>query len=275
MSETFRVACIQNCAGSDINANLHEIDGLVRAACAKGAQLVCLPEYVSCLEVTDDGFEVGPEAEDTHQALSQLRALADALKCWMLIGSVAIRAGNGKILNRSYMIDQNGAITARYDKLHLFDVDLKDRESYRESSIIEPGDKAVLAATPWGALGMSVCYDLRFAYLYRTLAQAGAYFLAIPAAFTKTTGQDHWHVLLRSRAIETGSFVFAPCQSGLHGRGESYGHSLIIDPWGEIIAEAAEEIGFIIADIDTARVDEARAMIPALRHDAPYTLVTE
>lgn len=274
MDKTFKVACIQNCAGRDMGANLQQIDGLVRDACAKGANLVCLPEYASCLEVTGDGFEVGPEVEDAHPALSHLRALADDLDCWMLLGSLAIRIEGGKILNRSYMIDQDGAITARYDKLHLFDVDLKDGESYRESSIIEPGDKAVLAATPWGALGMSVCYDLRFAYLYRTLAQAGASFLAVPAAFAKTTGEDHWHVLLRSRAIETGSYVFAPCQSGLHGVGETYGHSLIIDPWGKIIAEAGEEIGFILADIDTARVEEARAMIPALRHDAPYTLAT-
>jgi len=274
MSETFTVACIQNCAGPDIDTNLQEIDGLVRGACSRGAKLVCLPEYVSCLNVAGQGFDVDPYNEDVHPALTHLRGLADDLDCWMLLGSLAIEADNGKILNRSYMLDQKGGIVARYDKLHLFDVDLKDGESYRESQIIEPGDKAVLAPTPWGSLGMSVCYDLRFAYLYRTLAQAGARFLAVPAAFAKTTGQAHWHVLLRSRAIETGSYVFAPCQTGVHGDGETYGHSLIVDPWGHILADAGKDIGFITADIETARVEEARRMIPALRHDAPYTLQT-
>ncbi|MBT3361827.1 MAG: carbon-nitrogen hydrolase family protein [Rhodospirillales bacterium] len=273
MSVTFKVACIQNCAGPDMDANLQAVDDLVRGSCSKGAKLICLPEYASCLNITDDGFAVGPYPEEAHPALSHIQNLADELDCWILLGSLAIEADNGKILNRSYMINDSGVITARYDKLHLFDVDLNDGESYRESKIIEPGDKAVLASTPWGPLGMSVCYDLRFAYLYRTLAQGGALFHAVPAAFAKTTGKAHWHVLLRSRAIETGSYIFAPCQTGFHGTGESYGHSLIIDPWGEILADAGEETGFIIANIDTARVKQARQMVPALLHDRSYTLV--
>ena len=256
-----------------MDANLQAVDDLVRGSCSKGAKLICLPEYASCLNITDDGFAVGPYPEEAHPALSHIQNLADELDCWILLGSLAIEADNGKILNRSYMINDSGVITARYDKLHLFDVDLNDGESDRESKIIEPGVKAVLASTPWGPLGMSVCYDLRFAYLYRTLAQGGALFHAVPAAFAKTTGKAHWHVLLRSRAIETGSYIFAPCQTGFHGTGESYGHSLIIDPWGEILADAGEETGFIIANIDTARVKQARQMVPALLHDRSYTLV--
>jgi len=164
-----------------------------------------------------------------------------------------------------------GAIAARYDKLHLFDVDLADGESYRESALIEPGAQAVLATTPWATLGLSICYDLRFPQLYRSLAQAGAEVLTVPAAFTKTSGQAHWHVLLRARAIETGCFVLAPCQCGDHGGGhETYGHSLIIDPWGRVLADGGEEVGYITAKIDLAEVAKARAMIPALGHDRDF-----
>ena len=173
--------------------------------------------------------------------------------------------------NRSLLIDAAGEVVARYDKLHLFDVSLRGCERYRESDTVKPGAAAVVAPTPWGLLGLSICYDVRFPQLYRALAQAGASYLAIPSAFTRTTGEAHWHVLVRARAIETGAYVFAPAQSGLHAEGRrTYGHSLIVDPWGAVLADAGEEEGAIVATIDPARVAEARRMIPALEHDRPF-----
>jgi predicted amidohydrolase len=172
------------------------------------------------------------------------------------------------------MISPQGEITARYDKIHMFDVQLGNGESYKESDVFEPGTEAVIAQTPWGPLGMTVCYDLRFPYLYRTLAHAGAQILSVPAAFMRTTGQAHWHVLLRARAIETGCYVIAPCQNGSHGRAKTYGHSLIIDPWGEVLADGhGDEEDIIMAEIDLAKVHEARGKIPALNHDREYTVI--
>jgi predicted amidohydrolase len=210
-------------------------------------------------------------AEEDHPALSAFRALARDVDLWLLIGSLAIRLGRDKVANRSILLDNQGRIVARYDKIHLFDVDLDGGESYRESETIAPGDRAVIADTPWGRLGMSVCYDLRFPHLYRSLAKAGADFLSIPAAFTRTTGRAHWHVLQRARAIETGCYVFAPAQCGVHALGrETFGHALIVDPWGVVLADAGKDVGFIMAEIDLAAVAEARRKIPALTHDRPY-----
>jgi predicted amidohydrolase len=268
MGSTLTVACIQNSAGPEIAPSLAEATALVRAARRRGAELICLPEYFSCLKTSDDQFVIGAQSEAEHPALPHYRALAKELGAWLLLGSLAIKAGAGKVHNRSYLIDAAGTIAARYDKLHLFDVDLAAGESYRESASVTPGDRAVLAPTPWGPLGMTVCYDLRFAYLYRALAQAGAVFLAVPAAFAQTTGQAHWHVLLRARAIETGCFILAPCQCGTHGGGRpTYGHSLIVDPWGRVLADGGDQPGFVAAEIDVADVAKARAMIPALQHD--------
>ncbi|HYD99546.1 MAG TPA: carbon-nitrogen hydrolase family protein, partial [Alphaproteobacteria bacterium] len=178
---------------------------------------------------------------------------------------------DGRVANRLFVIDPQGEIRARYDKIHMFDVDLAGGESYRESATFRPGEQAVLAQTPWGGLGMTVCYDLRFPHLYRALAQAGARLLAVPAAFTVPTGRAHWHVLLRARAIETGCFVIAPAQTGTHDAGrQTYGHSLIVDPWGEVLADGGGEPGFVTADLDLGRIDEARGMVPALRHDRPF-----
>jgi len=175
------------------------------------------------------------------------------------------------VVNRSLLIDSGGAIVARYDKIHLFDVDLVGGESYRESATVQAGDRPVLAPTPWGLMGLSICYDLRFAYLYRALAQAGALYLAIPAAFTHTTGSAHWHVLVRARAIETGCYVFAANQGGTHAEGKrTWGHSLNVDPWGKVLADGGEAVGFITAEIDPAEVEKARAMVPALRHDREF-----
>jgi len=271
MTATFTAACIQNEGLADMDASVAAATELVRAARAEGAELICLPEYFACYKSADTEVVLGPHAEPAHPALTHFRGLAEELGAWLLLGSLAITAGPGKIFNRSYLVTPAGAVAARYDKVHLFDVDLAGGESYRESALIEPGGRAVLAATPWATLGLTVCYDLRFPQLYRALAKAGAEVLTVPAAFTKTSGQAHWHVLLRARAIETGCFVLAPCQCGDHGGGrETYGHSLIVDPWGRVLAEGGEEAGYITAEIDLAEVAKARAMIPALDHDRDF-----
>lgn len=271
MSEPFTVACLQNRAGEDPRSGLEEGFELAREARARGARLLCLPEFFSCLALQGGRLEVGAAPEPRHPVLPRVRALARELDAWIQLGSIAVRTASGRSRNRSYLIDARGEIAACYDKLHLFDVDLADGERYRESDVFEPGEQAVLAPTPWGLLGLSVCYDLRFACLYRALAQAGASFLAVPAAFTRTTGRAHWHALLRSRAIETGSYVFAAAQYGRHGEAETYGHSLIVDPWGEVLGDAGDGPGFALAEIDPARVAEVRRMIPALRHDRPFS----
>ncbi len=210
-----------------------------------------------------------PEAEDL--SVAAFRDLAAETGAWLLIGSVVLRASAEKLANRSLLIDPAGHIAARYDKIHMFDVEIPDGQSYRESKAYEAGAEAVTADLPWGRLGLTVCYDLRFPDLYRALARAGAAFLTVPSAFTKYTGAAHWHVLLRARAIETGCFVFAPAQCGTHDGGrETYGHSLIVAPWGEVLADGGEEPGVSLAEIDPAEVAKARAMIPALDHDRPF-----
>jgi predicted amidohydrolase len=269
MAQPFKVALVQNRAGADMNANIAECSALVREAHAQGADLICLPELFPCLHVSDRMLEVGAHPEESHPALRHFSDLAAELGIWIQPGSVAVEMPSGKLRNRAVMLDAAGSLVARYDKMHMFDVDLADGESYRESDVFESGDEAVLAPTPWGLVGLTVCYDLRFAYLYRSLAQAGASYLTVPAAFMRTTGKAHWHVLLRSRAIETGCYVFAACQWGAHGDAVTYGHSLVVAPWGEVIADGGEHGGVVVADVDPAKVEEARAMVPALRHDRP------
>jgi predicted amidohydrolase len=212
------------------------------------------------------------EPEASHPALAAFREAAAKAGAWLLIGSIGVKVEGGeRLANRSYLLDASGNIVATYDKIHMFDVDLAGGESYRESATFRPGDRAVLADTPWGLLGMTVCYDLRFPHLYRTLAQAGARFITIPAAFTRPTGSAHWHVLQRARAIETGCYIFAPAQCGEHTQGrKTYGHSLIVAPWGEVLADGGDDVGIISAEIDTAKIDEARRMVPSLQHDRPY-----
>jgi predicted amidohydrolase len=273
MTESFRVACVQNCAGTQTAPNLADCAELTRRAGDKGADFICLPEYFTGLDM--DGDLLLPEAfaEAAHPALPLFAELARDLGAWILLGSLAIKAGPERIFNRGYLLDPTGAVAARYDKIHLFDVDLAGGESYRESATIQPGAQAVVADLPWGRLGLSICYDLRFAALYRALAWAGADFLAVPAAFTKTTGQAHWHVLLRARAIETGCYVIAASQCGVHaGDRATYGHSLIVDPWGRVLADGGEDRGIVLADVDPAEVRKARAMIPSLTHDRDFTL---
>ena len=269
MAERFKVALVQNRAGADIQANIAECSDLVRQAHDQGADLICLPELFSCFYSSEGTLDVGPHPEDSHPALLRFSELARELGTWIQPGSVAVETPAGKLRNRAVMMDPSGTVVAQYDKVHMFDVDLADGESYRESQVFESGDQAVLAPTPWGLVGLTVCYDLRFAYLYRSLAQAGARYLTVPAAFMRTTGKSHWQVLLRSRAIETGCYVFAACQWGAHGDAVTYGHSLVVAPWGEVIADGGESGGVVIAEVDPAKVEEARSMVPALRHDRP------
>jgi len=266
----FNVACIQNSAIDDLAYNIQDSTELIREAVAQGAHLVCLPEYFTCLEQRDTLYlERGFSAND-HPAPGHFGALAKELNVWLLLGSLPIKLNDTKVANRSMLLNPAGKIAQTYDKIHLFDVRLKKGESYRESNTVQAGSRACTADLPWGRLGLSICYDLRFPQLYRILSHAGADFISIPAAFTATTGAAHWHVLVRARAIETGCYVFAPGQCGRRPWGRrTYGHSLIVDPWGEIIADGGEERGFIVAEVDPRKVGEARTMIPALEHDRP------
>ncbi|MGD9602040.1 MAG: carbon-nitrogen hydrolase family protein [Gammaproteobacteria bacterium] len=263
----FKVACVQNCAEDDVARNIVECAGWCREAAAAGASLVCLPENFTCLEERDDLYLSRGFPADAHPALPAFTALARELGVYLALGSLTVKVAEDKVANRSYLISPAGQVVTEYDKIHLFDVRLRNGEYYRESNAVAPGSCARIAQLPWGTLGLTICYDVRFPYLYRMLAGAGADFLAIPAAFTHTTGKAHWHVLVRARAIETGCFVFAAGQCGTRRWGRrTYGHSLIVDPWGEVLADGGAEPGFVLAEVDPARVAEARAMIPALQH---------
>ena len=269
---TFKLACVQTNSGREIAPNIEAVTQLVRQAGEAGADFITLPENVSMVEPRGRLIREKARPADAHPALEAFQALAREVGAWLLVGSLTVKLPADKVANRSYLLDANGAIVAWYDKIHMFDVDLPSGESYRESAIFEPGGRAVVAETPWGVLGMSVCYDLRFAALYRSLAKAGAWFLTVPSAFTRITGEAHWHVLLRARAIENGCYVIAPAQCGEHAEGrQTFGHSLIIDPWGEVLADGGTEVGIIMAEIDPAKVDDARRMIPSLGHDRPFT----
>jgi predicted amidohydrolase len=264
------VACLQLNSGPEIAPNLQTIGDLTRRAAEAGAAFVAMPENCAMLEPRRAKLLEKAEPEAAHGALAALRALAAETGVWLLVGSLAVKLSSDKVANRSFLLDPTGRIVASYDKLHMFDVDLPSGESYRESSTFRPGDHTAVATTPWGGLGLTVCYDLRFAALYRALAEAGADMLSVPSAFTRPTGRAHWHVLLRARAIENGCFVIAPAQTGEHAEGrKTYGHSLIVDPWGEVLADGGEEVGVIMAEIDLARVAEVRAMVPSLKHGRP------
>lgn len=264
------VACVQTNSGPEVGPNLETAAVLVRTARDRGADLITLPENVALLEPRRARLLEKAEPETSHAALAAFRDLARETGAWILVGSLAVKLSADKIANRGFLIDSAGDIAARYDKIHMFDVTLPSGESYRESSTFAPGSAAVLVATPWGKLGLSICYDVRFAALYRVLAENGADLITVPSAFTRTTGQAHWHVLLRARAIETGCFVIAPAQCGTHAEGrQTYGHSLIVDPWGEVLADGGDAVGVVTARIDTARVAEVRRMVPSLAHGRP------
>ena len=265
------VACVQINSTPDLERNLAGIERQTRQAAAAGAQLVALPEACEFLDEDPAAFPAHARCTGT-QALDRLRALAEELQVWLLAGSLSVQNGS-KIANRSYLIDDGGEIVCHYDKIHLFDVTLANGEEYRESAIYASGSSAVLASTPWGPAGLSICYDLRFPGLYRRLAQAGARLIFIPAAFTRTTGELHWHALLRARAIETGSFIIAPAQCGIHaGSRASFGHSLIVDPWGRVLADGGTEPGNVHATLELDEVERFRAAIPSPLVERSYEL---
>ena len=272
MSEKVRAACVQMNSGVEIAANITMAVELIREAHGMGARIVGLPEVANLCQQRREAALEAARPEDREPALAAWSVLAAELDIWLLAGSLVVGVAGGKLANRSFLIGPDGGVVARYDKLHMFDVDLAGGESYRESALFEAGDRAILADTPWGGLGMTICYDLRFPRLYRALAKAGAGMIWIPAAFTRTTGRAHWHTLLRARAIETGAWVLAPAQCGDHEDGrKTFGHSLIVSPWGEIVADAGEEPGVIVAELDFAKVAEARRMIPSLTHDRDFS----
>jgi len=268
---SFRAACVQLRSSDDVAENIRDTSTLIREAKSKGAQFIATPENTT-LMAPDGGAKLERSfPEDRDPALPAFAALAEELGIWLLIGSLAIKVSETKTANRSFLIDPKGRVTARYDKIHLFDVDLPSGEKYRESNTVAGGNRAVLADLPWGKAGLTICYDLRFPQLYRTLAQSDAFMLTVPSAFTETTGKAHWHVLLRARAIENGAFVIAPAQGGTHANGrKTYGHSLIVAPWGEILAEGGIDPGVIVADIDPALSADARARVPNLQHDRAF-----
>ncbi|HEY2184680.1 MAG TPA: carbon-nitrogen hydrolase family protein [Xanthobacteraceae bacterium] len=271
---TFTAGLVQMRAGLSPRANLDAAARLIVEARDRGADYVLTPEMTNILEIKRERLFAAIEAEETDPTLAALQELARKLGIFLHVGSLAIRLSAEKAANRSFLIDRAGDIIARYDKIHMFDVDLAGGESYRESRNYRPGEIAVTADLPWGRLGLTICYDLRFPALYRALAEAGSALLAIPSAFTKQTGQAHWHVLNRARAIENGSFVFAAAQGGRHENGrETFGHSLIVDPWGTIIAEADVEPGVVLARIDPAQVAEARAKVPSLTNGRRFELI--
>ena len=270
----FKAAMIQMRSGLTPAANVDSAVKLIGEAKGAGADYVQTPEMTNILAAKREQLFGAITSEEHDASLAAFRELARQHKIYVHVGSLAIKASPEKAANRAFLIDPRGEIVARYDKIHMFDVDLARGESYRESNNYRPGELAVSADLPWGRLGVTICYDLRFPHLYRALAEGGASFLAIPSSFTKQTGEAHWHVLMRARAIENGAFVFAAAQGGAHENGrETYGHSMIVDPWGRVLAEGDTEPGVVIAEIDPAEVAAVRARIPSLQHGRRFELI--
>jgi predicted amidohydrolase len=273
-SSKFRVGLIQMRSARSPAVNLEEATKLIGEAKAGGADYVQTPEMTNIMELSREKLFATIVPEENDATLATFRELARALGIFVHVGSLAVKVSPDKAANRSFLIDRRGDIVARYDKIHMFDVDLKGGESYRESRSYRAGDLAVVSDLPWGRLGLTICYDLRFPALYRALAEAGAMYLAIPSAFTRQTGEAHWHVLMRARAIENGSFVFAAAQGGDHENGRAtYGHSLVVDPWGRVIAEGGSEPGVVFADVDPAEASVARGRIPSLQHGRRFEIL--
>ncbi len=280
-----RVALIQTCASDVPEQNLAATSALIREAAAAGAQLALTPEVTNMVTFSRALQAEVLKPEEADESLAGYRALAAELGIWILVGSLALKAPaeeafpKGRFVNRSFLIDAAGGIVARYDKIHMFDVEVGEGESYRESAAYRPGEQAVVADTPWGRIGMTICYDLRFPALYRALAEAGAEILAIPSAFTQPTGAAHWEPLMRARAIETGCFVLAPASTGTHpmvavseGRQRrTWGHSMAVGPWGEVLADAGEAIGATLVDLDLAEVAKARGRVPSLANARDFS----
>jgi predicted amidohydrolase len=270
----FRVGLVQMRSGRTPAQNVDAATKLIKEAKTGGADYVLTPEMTNILERKREDLFAALTPEEKDRSLAAFRDLARRLGIWVHVGSLAIEVLPQKAVNRSFLIDPKGEIAARYDKIHMFDVDLAGGESYRESGSYRPGEVAVAVDIPWGRVGLTICYDLRFPALYRALAEAGASFITIPSAFTQQTGEAHWHVLTRARAIETGSFVFAAAQGGRHEDGrDTFGHSIAIDPWGRVLAEGGTEPGVILADVDPSQVAIVRARIPSLQHGRRFEMV--
>jgi predicted amidohydrolase len=274
MSDTFRVACLQMQTGNDLAVNLEQVKQLAREAAAQRAQFVLTPEYTLMMDGSGRVMRERALPSDGGAPLRELQSLAQELSLWLLVGSLTLRTETeGLIANRSYLIGSDGRVVTTYDKIHMFDVTLPDGKVIRESSAYRPGERATIAETPWGTIGLTVCYDLRFPHLYRALSKAGGRYLTIPSSFQRATGKVHWHTLIKARAIENGCFVFAPAMCGEHpGNRTTYGHSLIVDPWGEVLADGGEDPGIVFADIDPRRIDQVRGMLPSLEHDRAFSV---
>lgn len=273
MNGRLRLALVQLTSGIDAAANAASVAEALRRAAGEGAQIAFTPEMTGLLDRDRVRLMAGAVGEAEEPTLAAARAVAAETGMWVQLGSLAIRpsADAERLVNRAFVIDGAGAIVARYDKIHLFDVDLGERERYRESATFAPGDRAVVAPTPWGQLALSICYDARFPELYRALAQAAPTMIAVPAAFTRPTGEAHWHTLLRARAIEAGAYVIAAAQSGEHEDGrETYGHSLVIDPWGRVVVDMGEGAGVRVVEIDLGEVEATRARLPTLAHQRRF-----
>jgi predicted amidohydrolase len=271
---TFKAAMIQMRSGLEPSANLDDAARMIGEAKAAGAEYVQTPEMTNIMEAKRERLFATIREENADISLAAFRELARSHGIFIHVGSLALKVAPQKAANRGFLIDPKGDIVARYDKVHMFDVDLGNGESYRESNSYRPGEIAVTGDLPWGRLGVTICYDLRFPALYRALAETGATMLAIPSAFTQKTGEAHWHVLMRARAIENTCFVFAAAQGGKHENGrETFGHSLIVDPWGRILAEGGTEPGVVMAEVDLNEVAKVRARMPSLQHGRRFEIV--
>ncbi len=274
MARALNIACLQTRPMPSVETALAEAVPLAEKSLDAGAQFLFLPEY--CGGLVSKGTALVPPAfeEQDHPFLRAFRKLSRERRVWVLIGSIAVLGNEGKIINRGYIVNDNGGVVGRYDKIHMFDVQLSKTGIYQESVHVTPGKTISVVRTPHAQIGHTICYDLRFPHIYRDLSKAGAEILCIPAAFTKKTGKAHWHILNRARAIENGTFVVSPCAVGaIKGGGESYGHSVIINPWGEVLADGGEYPGIVMAKINLDEVVNARGKIPSLSHDRPYTLI--
>ncbi|MCC5975543.1 MAG: carbon-nitrogen hydrolase family protein [Rubellimicrobium sp.] len=273
-----KTALLQLTSSDSPADNLATVRAMLREAAGAGAGFVATPEMTNCMSSNRDHQRSVLQTEEADETLAALRAEAKALGIWLVIGSLGIRTGDadGRFANRMFVIDPEGQVRARYDKIHMFDVNVSETETYRESAAYRPGDRAVTVETPFATLGLTICYDVRFPYLHRALAKAGAEVIVAPAAFSQVTGAAHWDPLLRARAIETGCWVLAPAQTGLHPASveqpprRTYGHTLAVAPWGEVIADAGVEPGITYVTLDRAAVAEARRRVPSLTHDRPF-----
>jgi deaminated glutathione amidase len=270
---TFTAAMVQMRTSLLAESSLEQGMKLIREAAAQGADYVQTPEVTNMMQVNRKALFEHVKTEEDDPSLKAYRGLAAELKIYLHIGSLALRFSPEKAVNRSFLIGPDGALRASYDKIHMFDIVLPGGETYHESANYQPGETAVMSDLPWGRIGLTICYDLRFPALYRALAESGAAFLTAPSAFTRKTGEAHWHILLRARAIENGAFMFAAAQGGLHeNKRETFGHSLIVDPWGTVLAEGGVDPGVILAEIDPAKVETARKSIPSLQHGRRFSV---